>query len=189
MQTLFQAPRPPKQPNVQDFQFFPPRLFELLEKEILYYRKTIGYKVTEEFPWPQGWCTSLRRKGWELGLFSQRKGSGMTWLQPFGSYRWLTGKLDGTFCKGIALNWQRTGLGWILGGILHCERGEALASFAQRSCVCLIPGRVQGHIGQGFEQLSLGGSCPCPWQGLGKEVIFKVQSPLCDSLNSHSETV
>lgn len=40
-----QAPRPPKQPNIQDFQFFPPRLFELLEKEILYYRKTIGYKV------------------------------------------------------------------------------------------------------------------------------------------------
>lgn len=46
---VFQAPRPPKQPNVQDFQFFPPRLFELLEKEILYYRKTIGYKVTEDF--------------------------------------------------------------------------------------------------------------------------------------------
>uniref|UniRef100_A0A8C5DTF6 SWI/SNF related, matrix associated, actin dependent regulator of chromatin, subfamily a, member 5 n=1 Tax=Gouania willdenowi TaxID=441366 RepID=A0A8C5DTF6_GOUWI len=40
-----EAPRPPKQPNVQDFQFFPPRLFELLEKEILFYRKTIGYKV------------------------------------------------------------------------------------------------------------------------------------------------
>ncbi|NWZ79974.1 SMCA1 protein, partial [Anthoscopus minutus] len=39
------APRPPKQPNIQDFQFFPPRLFELLEKEILYYRKTIGYKI------------------------------------------------------------------------------------------------------------------------------------------------
>ncbi|XP_060040755.1 probable global transcription activator SNF2L1 [Erinaceus europaeus] len=39
------APRPPKQPNVQDFQFFPPRLFELLEKEIIYYRKTIGYKI------------------------------------------------------------------------------------------------------------------------------------------------
>ncbi|XP_075395283.1 SWI/SNF-related matrix-associated actin-dependent regulator of chromatin subfamily A member 1 isoform X1 [Tenrec ecaudatus] len=39
------APRPPKQPNIQEFQFFPPRLFELLEKEILYYRKTIGYKV------------------------------------------------------------------------------------------------------------------------------------------------
>ncbi|KAM7332883.1 hypothetical protein ACRRTK_009591 [Alexandromys fortis] len=42
------APRPPKQPNVQDFQFFPPRLFELLEKEILYYRKTIGYKAQKE---------------------------------------------------------------------------------------------------------------------------------------------
>lgn len=41
------APRPPKQPNVQDFQFFPPRLFELLEKEILFYRKTIGYKVQQ----------------------------------------------------------------------------------------------------------------------------------------------
>ncbi|KAJ7995914.1 hypothetical protein DPEC_G00231650 [Dallia pectoralis] len=39
------APRPPKQPNIQDFQFFPPRLFELLEMEILFYRKTISYKV------------------------------------------------------------------------------------------------------------------------------------------------
>jgi SWI/SNF-related matrix-associated actin-dependent regulator of chromatin subfamily A member 5 len=34
---------------VQDFQFFPPRLFELLEKEILFYRKTIGYKVAAKF--------------------------------------------------------------------------------------------------------------------------------------------
>ncbi|XP_069320462.1 probable global transcription activator SNF2L1 isoform X4 [Eulemur rufifrons] len=42
---IAKAPRPPKQPNIQDFQFFPSRLFELLEKEILYYRKTIGYKV------------------------------------------------------------------------------------------------------------------------------------------------
>lgn len=41
-----QAPRPPKQPNVQDFQFFPPRLFELLDKEIYFYRKSIGYKVS-----------------------------------------------------------------------------------------------------------------------------------------------
>ena len=40
-----QAPRPPKQPNVQDYQFFPPRLFELLDKEIYAYRKSIGYKV------------------------------------------------------------------------------------------------------------------------------------------------
>ncbi|CAK8686193.1 SWI/SNF-related matrix-associated actin-dependent regulator of chromatin subfamily A member 5-like [Clavelina lepadiformis] len=42
------APRPPKQPSVQDFQFFPPRLFELLEKEILFFRKSIGYKVPRE---------------------------------------------------------------------------------------------------------------------------------------------
>ena len=40
-----QAPRPPKQPSIQDFQFFPPRLFELLDKEIYYFRKTINYKV------------------------------------------------------------------------------------------------------------------------------------------------
>lgn len=39
------APRPPKQPIVQDFQFFPPRLFELLDQEIYYYRKTLNYKV------------------------------------------------------------------------------------------------------------------------------------------------
>ena len=43
---LLQAPRPPKQPSVQDFQFYPPRLFELLDQEIYYYRKTIGYKVS-----------------------------------------------------------------------------------------------------------------------------------------------
>jgi hypothetical protein len=28
------APRPPKQPKVEDFQFFPPRLFELLDQEV-----------------------------------------------------------------------------------------------------------------------------------------------------------
>jgi len=39
------APRPPKQPVVQDFQFFPPRLFELLDKEIYYYRNTVSYQV------------------------------------------------------------------------------------------------------------------------------------------------
>ena len=42
---LFSAPRPPKQPIVQDFQFFPPRLFELLDQEIYHYRKSVGYKV------------------------------------------------------------------------------------------------------------------------------------------------
>jgi len=44
------APRPPKQPNVQDFQFFPPRLFELLDKEIMYFRKSVQYKVSGENP-------------------------------------------------------------------------------------------------------------------------------------------
>ncbi|KAG0008550.1 hypothetical protein BGZ80_003319 [Entomortierella chlamydospora] len=39
------APRPPKALNIQDFQFYPSRLHELQEKEILYYRKSIGYRV------------------------------------------------------------------------------------------------------------------------------------------------
>ena len=39
------APRPPKQPIVQDFQFFPQRLFELLDNEIYHYRQTVGYRV------------------------------------------------------------------------------------------------------------------------------------------------
>jgi SNF2 family DNA or RNA helicase len=42
------APRPPKQPYVQDFQFFPPRLFELLDKEIYAYRKSISYKAVRD---------------------------------------------------------------------------------------------------------------------------------------------
>ena len=39
------APRPPKQPIVSDFQFFPGRLFELLDQEIYHYRQTVGYRV------------------------------------------------------------------------------------------------------------------------------------------------
>lgn len=39
------APRPPKQPVVQDFQFYPPRLFELLDKEIYAFRKSVNYKA------------------------------------------------------------------------------------------------------------------------------------------------
>src|SRR5690606_11606900 len=39
------APRPPKQHTIYDFQFYPPRLNELQEKEVLFYRKSIGYKV------------------------------------------------------------------------------------------------------------------------------------------------
>ncbi|KAJ2815783.1 chromatin remodeling complex Adenosinetriphosphatase, partial [Coemansia erecta] len=39
------APRPPKQMNISDFQFYPARLQELLEKELLAYRRAIGYKV------------------------------------------------------------------------------------------------------------------------------------------------
>ena len=49
------APRPPKQPSIQEFQFYPPRLFELLDQEIYYYRKSIGYRVplNPEVPDPE----------------------------------------------------------------------------------------------------------------------------------------
>merc|ERR1739844_154426 len=40
-----EALRAPKQPIVQDFQFFPSRLFELLDQEIYHYRQTVGYRV------------------------------------------------------------------------------------------------------------------------------------------------
>ncbi|CAD6185955.1 unnamed protein product [Caenorhabditis auriculariae] len=39
------APRP-KLPTVYDFQFFPRRLMQLLDQEIYFYRKSIGYKVS-----------------------------------------------------------------------------------------------------------------------------------------------
>jgi SNF2 family DNA or RNA helicase len=42
--TQSRAPKP-KQVHVQDFQFYPLRLLNLQEKEILFYRKSIGYKV------------------------------------------------------------------------------------------------------------------------------------------------
>ncbi|KAF9411104.1 hypothetical protein BGZ94_001429 [Podila epigama] len=43
------APRPPKQLTINDFQFFPPRLSELQEKEVMFYRKSIGYRATRPF--------------------------------------------------------------------------------------------------------------------------------------------
>lgn len=44
------APKPPKQINIQDHQFYPPQLKELHDKETLYFRKEIGYKA----PIPEG---------------------------------------------------------------------------------------------------------------------------------------
>ena len=44
-QTKPKAPRPPKQINIQDHQFYPPELKELHDKETLYFRKEIGYKA------------------------------------------------------------------------------------------------------------------------------------------------
>lgn len=48
------APRPPKQPKVEDFQFYPTRLFELLEQEVYAYRNQINYKVPRD-PQKDAW--------------------------------------------------------------------------------------------------------------------------------------
>ncbi len=40
------TPRPPKNIHMQDHQFYPPGLKSLLDKELLYYRHSINYKVT-----------------------------------------------------------------------------------------------------------------------------------------------
>lgn len=39
------APRAPKQININDFQFYPPRLAELQERETAAYQRSIGYRV------------------------------------------------------------------------------------------------------------------------------------------------
>jgi len=39
------APRAPKQIHIQDYQFFPPALRDLQDRETAFYRKEIGYKV------------------------------------------------------------------------------------------------------------------------------------------------
>ncbi|KAG0296510.1 hypothetical protein BGZ96_009329 [Linnemannia gamsii] len=44
-QPSVKAPRPPKALNINDFQFYPERLSELQEKEILHYRKSINYRA------------------------------------------------------------------------------------------------------------------------------------------------
>ena len=41
-------PKPPKQPVIHDYQFYPPSLFDLLDKEIYAHRKLVGYIVPVE---------------------------------------------------------------------------------------------------------------------------------------------
>ncbi|QSL67055.1 hypothetical protein MERGE_001442 [Pneumocystis wakefieldiae] len=52
------APRPPKQINIQDHQFFPQRLIDLQDRETAYFRKEIGYKV----PLPEGTLEDLEER-------------------------------------------------------------------------------------------------------------------------------
>ncbi|KAL2264928.1 hypothetical protein VTJ83DRAFT_7438 [Remersonia thermophila] len=61
------APRAPKQIPVHDYQFYPPRLRDLQDRETAYYRKEIGYKV----PLPDGDDDNLSEREAERALDQQ----------------------------------------------------------------------------------------------------------------------
>ena len=51
--------------------------------------------------------------------------------------------------------------------ILHKEGGEALKHIVQRSCVCPIPGGVQGQVEWGSGQPDLASDNPAHGRGYG----------------------
>ncbi|KAK3994640.1 ISWI chromatin-remodeling complex ATPase ISW2 [Cladorrhinum sp. PSN332] len=61
------APRAPKQVPVHDYQFYPPQLRDLQDRETAYYRKEIGYKV----PLPDGDDENLSEREAERALDQQ----------------------------------------------------------------------------------------------------------------------
>ncbi|KAI1091325.1 SWI/SNF family of DNA-dependent ATPase [Rostrohypoxylon terebratum] len=61
------APRAPKQVAVHDYQFYPPRLRDLQDRETAFYRKEIGYKV----PLPDGDDDNLEEREAERALDQQ----------------------------------------------------------------------------------------------------------------------
>ncbi|KAI8966538.1 SWI/SNF family of DNA-dependent ATPase [Daldinia sp. FL1419] len=61
------APRAPKQVAVHDYQFYPPRLRDLQDRETAFYRKEIGYKV----PLPDGDEDNLSEREAERALDQQ----------------------------------------------------------------------------------------------------------------------
>jgi SWI/SNF-related matrix-associated actin-dependent regulator of chromatin subfamily A member 5 len=60
-------PRPPKQIHIQDYQFFPPALRDLQDRETAFYRKEMGYKV----PLPDGDEATLSDREAEQALDQQ----------------------------------------------------------------------------------------------------------------------
>jgi SWI/SNF-related matrix-associated actin-dependent regulator of chromatin subfamily A member 5 len=61
------APRAPKQVQAHDFQFYPPKLRDLYDRETAYYRKEIGYKI----PLPDGDEENLSDREAERALDQQ----------------------------------------------------------------------------------------------------------------------
>src|SRR5436189_5694414 len=64
VETKPKAPRAPKQVTVHDYQFFPPLLRDLQERETAYFRKEIWYKV----PLPEGGDEDLSEREAERDL-------------------------------------------------------------------------------------------------------------------------
>jgi len=48
----------------------------------------------------------------------------------------------------MVLNWDKGGLGWILGGSFHTEGGDTLEQVAQWGGGCPISGGIQGKVHQ-----------------------------------------
>ena len=46
-----QAPRPPKLPRVEPYQFYPQELLALLEQEVHSYQRLQGYKASAGLDW------------------------------------------------------------------------------------------------------------------------------------------
>ena len=67
---------------------------------------------------------------------------------------------------GMVLNWDRGGLGWILGRSFSHRGWDALEQIAQGGCGCPIPGGIQGQAGCGSGQPGLVVGDPAHSRGL-----------------------
>lgn len=64
----------------------------------------------------------------------------------------------------------------------YCEGHEALEEIFQRNSEWLVPGRIQGHVGCGFEQPGRVETLPAHSRRVRTRMIFKVPSK-----SNHSE--
>ena len=112
---------------------------------------------------------------WELGLTWGREGSGETCCGlPILEHisRRENGCLQGCIVigqGGMVLNWDRGGLGWILGGSFSPRGWWRTEQVAQGGCGCPIPGGIQGQAGCGSGQPGLLVGDPAHSRGVGTQ--------------------